>query len=640
MTFYYDLDLVGIALMLFTGVALLVGNGRSQVNGNYLYLFSLISLFMVLDLVTTVMLKEAHAEQFMLWYVLLVLQYTDLILMPCAVFYFFLNECKSRAKPFTPLLVSLVLVVVLIATNYKYNLFYICTINPDGSFSFTFGKFMWIIYLYYLLYIAAIFVTAHHHRIFFGKVRRTVLWIDLVIAIIAFVIQIVVPQISISALGMGFLAVNTTMGFFFLDDNTDRNTGLHNLEGFTRAVQELVKYYPEYTFEMRVIKIHNLNEMRERLSRDIAEKVVRKYADDLKNYYEDRTVAIGRIDTDELAVFARPEDYFEPPQGKSVSEYTGCSIDKPLDYELAFYIGVYVRQPDDTLDVDGMLDRASFAMDSVNGSFSKRKAVFNGILEAEYDRSINIENKVRSVIKKQHFSVYLQPIVDTKTGALLSAEALVRWVEEDGKLISPGDFIPVFEKNGFITQLDLYVLDEVCRQQKEWIDKGITPVPVSVNISRVDLNHPGLVDDIINTVDKYGISHDLIKIELTESAFNRDEELIKNTLNRLHDAGFKILMDDFGSGYSNLNMFEEMPVDIVKIDMRFLKNIDKSEKGRIVLESVTEMSDKMGLKTVAEGVENISQYKVIHDLDCDMIQGYYFSRPVPEKEFEKYLTSE
>jgi len=204
---------------------------------------------------------------------------------------------------------------------------------------------------------------------------------------------------------------------------------------------------------------------------------------------------------------------------------------------------------------------------------------------------------------ERQFQVYYQPICRSTDGLITSAEALVRWIHPTRGMISPGTFIPLFEKNGFISILDRYVWDEVCAMQQHRLDQGLSTVPVSVNVSRVEFYNPALCEDIRDIAKRHNISPDLLKIEITESAYADNPKQVLDAVHKLHTYGFSVLMDDFGSGYSSLNMLKDLPIDVLKIDMKFMDSFDKNQKAAVILEAVIRMAKWMKLRTVAEGVE-------------------------------------
>ena len=236
------------------------------------------------------------------------------------------------------------------------------------------------------------------------------------------------------------------------------------------------------------------------------------------------------------------------------------------------------------------------------------------------------------------FQVYYQPKHNIETGSIGGAEALVRWTHPELGFMSPGVFIPLFEQNGFITKLDRYIWEEVCKSIAEWKEKGYKQIPVSVNISRRDFEDPYLADIIIELVDSFGIEHSLFHIEVTESAYSDNPDIIVNTIQKLHDNGFVIELDDFGTGYSSMTALSKLDLDVMKLDMSLIQN-DVPGTDKNVLEFSMQLAKMMKLITVAEGVETSGQADRIRSLGGDYIQGYLYSKPLVKIMFEEYLVS-
>jgi EAL domain-containing protein (putative c-di-GMP-specific phosphodiesterase class I) len=216
------------------------------------------------------------------------------------------------------------------------------------------------------------------------------------------------------------------------------------------------------------------------------------------------------------------------------------------------------------------------------------------------------------------------------------AEALVRW-KTKRDIISPSRFIPLFEKNGIICQLDFYVLNQTCRDIRSWIDKGLSPVTISINFSKLHFKNPDLAEEIEKEVDKYGIPHHLIEIEITESTYEETKENLKTVLKALKSKGFSTSIDDFGSGYSSLNLLSQLDFQVLKLDKAFLESGIEDEKVKNIVDSVISMAKKLAMKVVAEGVERKEELDMLKSLSCDLIQGFYFDRPIPMRDFERRL---
>lgn len=214
---------------------------------------------------------------------------------------------------------------------------------------------------------------------------------------------------------------------------------------------------------------------------------------------------------------------------------------------------------------------------------------------------------------------------------------MVRWISPKRGFMSPGMFIPLFEKNGFITELDLYIWDKTAEMIANWLKEGNKYVPVSVNVSRKDIYRRDLVKNLKKIIKRHGLEPKHLHLEITESAYTENQDQIIETVNKLKEEGFEIEMDDFGSGYSSLNMLSRLPIDILKLDMKFVQSMCEESKSVSILGSTIQLAKRIELKVVAEGVEEEKQYEILRDMDCDMIQGYYFAKPMPEPEFRELL---
>lgn len=268
---------------------------------------------------------------------------------------------------------------------------------------------------------------------------------------------------------------------------------------------------------------------------------------------------------------------------------------------------------------------------------NSRVAFFSAELIDKQMWERKVEDSMEQALMNGEFVVYYQPKYDPVDNKLVGAEALTRWVSPTEGLIPPGRFIPLFEKNGFITRLDDYVFATVAKQQAEWKINGIKTVPVSVNLSRVHFAQDELAKSICNIVDSYGVEHKMIEVEITESAFIANKSKLKEVITDLRSFGFVVSMDDFGSGYSSLNTLKELPLDVVKIDREFFVGDGYDDKGKLIVSSVIKLAKSMRMKVVAEGVEQEDQIDFLVDENCDMIQSFYYAKPMPSADFAKLV---
>lgn len=300
-------------------------------------------------------------------------------------------------------------------------------------------------------------------------------------------------------------------------------------------------------------------------------------------------------------------------------------------------MGIYTVEDYDE-DIHTMINKARIAHETIKHSEDSIVAYYDaGFRDKKYQNK-HMEKEMEEALRCHEFVPYLQPKYDAKTGAVCGAEALIRWITQEGKIVPPGQFIPLAENNGFVRELDKEIFRQVCNLQKKLIEQGITPVPVSVNVSRQLLYDKSFAEDYCNYIKQLNIPVDLIELEITESAFFEDIALFRNTLEKLRKFGFRILMDDFGTGYSSLMMLHTVPIDIIKLDKSFVDDY-ADEKGSSIIQCVLNLASMLKLPVVAEGVETEEQYLYLKNSRCDMIQGFYFSKPIPTEEFKKIIAA-
>lgn len=307
-----------------------------------------------------------------------------------------------------------------------------------------------------------------------------------------------------------------------------------------------------------------------------------------------------------------------------------------VHYYLETSIGIYLIE-DKEMDVSAVYDKASIAARQCKDNYMVHEAFYTKEMEEKLIREQKIINEMDHALETGQFIVYFQPKYEMEKFEPYGAEALVRWQKLDGTLVSPGEFIPLFEKNGFITKLDYYVWEKVCQFIRKELDEERKPAPISVNVSRVNLYTPKFLEKMVNLVEKYKIPPRYLNLELTESAFSDNEELIRDTVDYLHKAGFTIMMDDFGSGYSSLNVLKDVNLDVLKIDMRFLPKGERDVRGVKILEAVIRMADSLEMPVIAEGVEEKHQVDLLSRLGCNYIQGYYFAKPMPQAQYRELI---
>ena len=326
--------------------------------------------------------------------------------------------------------------------------------------------------------------------------------------------------------------------------------------------------------------------------------------------YEGERVDVNRIQTISKAIL---ETAPIPHQ------IVKMGINAPISHDLPFII---------------CCDRAFLAIRDIKGIYGKDIAFFEEKLQKQLLDEQHIIETMEESLKNKEFKVFYQPKHEAISGKIVGAEALVRWIHKEYGLLPPGQFIPLFERNGFITKLDYFVLEQVCKDIKRWEKEGKPFVPISVNVSRRDFIEYGNIDRQIELIESYKVPHQYLHMEVTESLYSDSTDIIISQVKKVQELGFEIEMDDFGAGYSSLGMLAGFPLNILKLDISFVRNLKRNE---IVVENVIKMAHRLGLLTVAEGAETNEQITTLKSLGCDFIQGYYFSKPLSVEEYEIYL---
>lgn len=312
----------------------------------------------------------------------------------------------------------------------------------------------------------------------------------------------------------------------------------------------------------------------------------------------------------------------------------------PLDFQFILSAGIVTIPTYNGEPVNILCDRAAMAQHTVKGSYINNHAFYDSSMSDALNKENYITKNMNLALQEKQFQIYLQPKYDMRNRTIVGAEALSRWIHPTDGMISPGEFIPLFERNGFILRLDEYVWDLACQTIRRWMDEGHQIVPISVNVSRMHLYDSDLCDKLISLVKKYDIPPHTLELEITESAYINNPNTLYDIMDKLQEAGFIFSMDDFGSGYSSLNALKDIPVDVVKIDLNFLRKSRRDAKiGLDILRGTIRMIHDIHLPVIAEGVETKDQAEFLLDVGCIHAQGYYYARPMPIPEFEKLLCS-
>lgn len=414
----------------------------------------------------------------------------------------------------------------------------------------------------------------------------------------------------------------------------DRLTGLFSKEYFYTRAAEFLQEHPDGEYCIICSNIENFKLVNDVFGTKQGDILLQETAS-LIRVLADEGIC-GRLSSDRFLCLQKMERKNDNEQTiRSFVQNSDLSLMKTVSFRWGIY-----KITDRSVSVEQMCDRAVLAAESIKGQYNRDYAVYDDNLRSALLREKKLTDSMETALSEKQFKVYLQPKYDLRQKRICGAEALIRWIHPELGFISPGDFIPLFEKNGFIGKMDMYVWRSVCEKLREWKNSGLPVYPVSVNVSRADLYMNDPVGVFENLIHEYGIRPSDLHLEITESAYAEDTDRIITTVRELREHGFIIEMDDFGSGYSSLNMLSAMSVDILKLDMKFIQSeLQKPEENSILNDIVT-MAHRMHLRVVAEGVETKEQETRLNHIGCDKAQGYYFARPMPVGEYEELIRNQ
>lgn len=446
----------------------------------------------------------------------------------------------------------------------------------------------------------------------------------------------------IAALSLGFLVFSMHTQKKHVDDIeriafVDEVTGASTLAKFKMDVQRILEKHPDRSYIMSKLDIAGFKLINDQFGFETGDMVIRSLASAIKSVLEYDDEIFARVNADEFVIFLR----FSSMEAHDVRRRQYVELFSRLTEKFEFNIklptGRYLITSfndvkDDSVSV---FEKVNFAHRKAKESSAENIVLYNDEIKTAIFKEKEIESKMEAALKNHEFKLFLQPKYRLTDETLSGAEALVRWESSLNSLVYPSAFIPIFEKNGFITKLDMYMLEQTCIQIKTWLEKGIKPPVVSVNFSRIHLRNERFVDELCEICDRYQVAHSFIEIEITESTMMENEELLYGVLDRLHEKGFTVSMDDFGTGYSSLGLLRNIPIDVIKIDRSFFLPAHDNERAKAVLQNVLHLARDLKIYTVAEGVEEKAHIDMLRELGCDMVQGYYYAHPIPAEEFYK-----
>lgn len=417
----------------------------------------------------------------------------------------------------------------------------------------------------------------------------------------------------------------------------DSLTGIYTKEFFYAKAKEYIDANKDETCVICTWNIDRFKVVNELYTSSLGDMVLRSLATVLMELVNENGVC-ARMSGDQF-LFCTTERFVNEHLEEIEVVLNGQEIWAPVDYIVQLHMGVYVIE-DEKMPLPLMCDRADLAMRRIKESYIQRINYYSDELKDAILDEQELINEMEFALRNNQFVIMLQPIVDTETKRTISAEALIRWNHPVKGMINPGVFIPLFERNGFIAMLDLFVCEEVCKFQAKQKRTGRKSVPISVNISRFNFYKAEFVKEIMEMLKKYDLSPEMIKFEITEGSYQDNPKGMMDAIKEFQSRSFKILMDDFGSGYSSLNMLKDFNIDILKIDMKFINDLETSDRANNILYTILQIAKALDMETVAEGVETQTQYELLASMGCDSIQGYFFSKPISKDEFENRLENE
>ncbi|SES72634.1 bifunctional diguanylate cyclase/phosphodiesterase [[Clostridium] polysaccharolyticum] len=421
--------------------------------------------------------------------------------------------------------------------------------------------------------------------------------------------------------------------------NFDSLTGLPTVHKFLTDAEILVKAYNTTRFAIVSMDIKNFKYINDSLGYDAGDRLLKEFAQYLRDTSYGKQIC-ARSSADNFAVLMPYEtaEQLKLRVMSIVESFSEQQNRKNVALNIGISAGIYMLK-DKEKDFMAAIDNANIARKLVKNSSVDSCAFFDDNMEREIKKEQQIISNMHSALDNEEFQVYLQPKIKLVTGKISGAEALVRWMRRDGTMLPPNDFVPLFEKNGFIVKLDFYIYEQVCKLLQKWKKSGAKIVPISVNVSRVHLYHDDFLDKVLQLIRTYQVEPWMIEFELTESIFLNNTVTAITVMKELRKMGFCVSIDDFGAGYSSLNLLKDMRTDVLKLDKEFFRAGEMKEEERIIVSSIIRMAKQLNMKVLSEGVETQMQSDFLKTVECDMAQGYLYAKPLPVKEFELLLKS-
>ena len=416
----------------------------------------------------------------------------------------------------------------------------------------------------------------------------------------------------------------------------DRLTMLYSRNFFLEYANRLYQYHPELHMDAIVMDIEQFHSVNDLNGREFGDNVLRFLGSEIRAFLTETEGIASRFEADRFEIYCAHQEDYEALLDHFQKKLNGIS------HNASIHLRMGVKPWQEGVDPIELFDRARAACNMVRGNYQTPLMVYDEDMRMRELLNHRLLNDLRNAVIERQLTVYYQPKYNIQCDPprLSSAEALIRWKHPELGMISPGVFVPLFESHGLISVVDNFVWQEAARQVAQWKEKYQFTLPVSVNLSRADVFDPTLVDQLIRIIEENGLEYKNIKLEVTESAYTDNAKNVLDVIHRLRELGFEVEMDDFGSGYSSLNMLSDMPIDVLKMDMKFIRNIETSATDRRLVSLILDIGRYLQVPVVAEGVETEGQFDLLRKDGCDLVQGYYFSRPLPPEEFELLIQRE
>ncbi|MDO5292682.1 MAG: EAL domain-containing protein [bacterium] len=418
--------------------------------------------------------------------------------------------------------------------------------------------------------------------------------------------------------------------------NYDFLTKLPTIYKFKKDVKTLLCKEPLKKYAIVYLDFKNFKYINESIGEDAADEILIDFGRHLKEHYSTLD-CIGRIESDRfvaLLPFTEEEELKHQVQ-KNNEHFRQQMRKKSIVNKVSLCAGICPIKFGE--DINVAIDNANLARKSIGEGQQMQCKFFDQDIKNRLHKELEIADSMEAALLNNEFVVYLQPKIDLSTEMINGAEALVRWKKSDTEMLPPNEFIPIFERNGFIIDLDYFIYEEVCKIFCKWKKEGRKILPISVNVSRIHLNDDQFINKLLGLVQTYQIPPSWLELELTESIFIDDKETALATMRKLREYGFCVSIDDFGAGYSSLNLLKDMNTDVLKLDKEFFRTGTMNKEDKIIVSSIVNMAKQLNMKVLSEGIETKSQSEFLQSISCDMAQGYLFSKPVPLTVFETII---